>query len=76
MRVLLLLMCCSVGGTALGKASETIYAQELVNRMVSIHPDVAAIVMHVTPPKGAENVIIASNIGMKTLAPGMAGGKY
>src|SRR5260221_511130 len=63
MRVLWMLMCCTAGGTALGKASETIYAQELVNRMVSIHADVAAIVMHVTPPKGAENVIIASNIG-------------
>ena len=40
-----------------------IYAQELVDRMVAANPDLLVIVMHVTPPKGEQNVIIASNIG-------------
>jgi iron complex outermembrane receptor protein len=40
-----------------------IYAQELVDRMVAQHPDLRAVVMHVTPPKEATNVIIASSIG-------------
>ena len=40
-----------------------IYAQELVDRTVTLHPDLRAIVMHVTPPKTTGNVIIASNIG-------------
>ena len=40
-----------------------IYAQELVDRTVAQHPDLRAVVMHVTPPKAAGNVIIASSIG-------------
>ena len=40
-----------------------IYAQELVDRTVAQHPDLRAVVMHVTPPKGAGNVVIASSIG-------------
>lgn len=39
------------------------YAQELVDRTVAQHPDLRAVVMHVTPPNAADNVIIASNIG-------------
>lgn len=39
------------------------YAQELVDRTVAQHPDLRAVVMHVTPPNAAENVVIASNIG-------------
>ena len=39
------------------------YAQELVDRTVAANPDLLVVVMHVTPPKAAENVIIASNIG-------------
>ncbi|WP_233151870.1 hypothetical protein [Pelomonas sp. KK5] len=39
------------------------YAQELVDRTVAQHPDLRAVVMHVTPPKSATNVIIASSIG-------------
>jgi hypothetical protein len=39
------------------------YAQELVDRTVARNPDLLVVVMHVTPPKGAGNVIIASNIG-------------
>lgn len=40
-----------------------IYAQELVDRTVAQHPDLRAVVMHVTPPKAAGNVILASSIG-------------
>ena len=40
-----------------------IYAQELVDRTVAQHPDLRAVVMHVTPPNAATNVIIASSIG-------------
>jgi hypothetical protein len=40
-----------------------IYAQELVDRTVAQHPDLRAVVMHVTPPNSSGNVIIASSIG-------------
>lgn len=40
-----------------------IYAQELVDQTLATHPDIAIMAMHVTPPKQADNVIIASNIG-------------
>ena len=40
-----------------------IYAQELVDRTVAQHPDLRAVVMHVTPPNTTGNVIIASSIG-------------
>jgi hypothetical protein len=39
------------------------YAQELVDRTVAANPDLLVVVMHVTPPKSPDNVIIASNIG-------------
>ena len=39
------------------------YAQALVERTVAAHTDLAVLALHVTPPKSAENVIIASNIG-------------
>jgi outer membrane protein assembly factor BamB len=39
------------------------YAQELVDRTLATHPDIAIMAMHVTPPKQTDNVIIASNIG-------------
>src|ERR1700686_2541451 len=39
------------------------YAQKLVDEALTKHPDVVILVMHVTPPGSAENVIVASNIG-------------
>ena len=39
------------------------YAQALVDRTVAAHPELAVLALHVTPPKSADNVIIASNIG-------------
>lgn len=40
-----------------------IYAQRLVDETIARHPEVVVLMMHVTPPKQADNVIIASNIG-------------
>lgn len=39
------------------------YAQQLVEETLAMHPDIAILAMHVTPPKQSDNVIIASNIG-------------
>jgi hypothetical protein len=39
------------------------YAQSLIDRTMAAHPDVIILAMHVTPPKGKDNVILASNIG-------------
>jgi hypothetical protein len=63
MRILQALLCLVLVGNAVGKPSTTIYAQELVNRVIANHPEVVVVAMHVSPPKGGENVIIASNIG-------------
>jgi hypothetical protein len=62
------ILCCTAAialplhaGSTL--APEKIYAQELVNQTVAKYPDLLVVAMHVTPPKGSQNVIIASNIG-------------
>jgi hypothetical protein len=39
------------------------YAQALIDRTLSRHPEVATLAMHVTPPNSTDNVIIASNFG-------------
>lgn len=39
------------------------YAQKLTQRTVAAHPDLLVMMIHATPPKGAYNVIIGSNIG-------------
>ena len=39
------------------------YAQELTERTVAAHPDILVMMIHATPPGGAHNVIIGSNIG-------------
>jgi len=39
------------------------YGQELVDETVASNPGLLVIVMHVTPPKSPDNIIIASNIG-------------
>jgi hypothetical protein len=49
--------------TAHAEIPVKIYAQELVDRVVAANPALLVAVMHVTPPKAAQNVIIASNIG-------------
>ena len=40
----------------------TRYAQALVDREIALHPDVAVLSMHVTPPKTKQNIIIAANV--------------
>lgn len=40
-----------------------IYAQKLVNQIISEYPDLLVVAMHVTPPNESENVVIASNVG-------------
>jgi hypothetical protein len=39
------------------------YGQELVDQVVARNSGILVVVMHVTPPKSPDNVIIASNIG-------------
>src|SRR5262245_41320775 len=39
------------------------YAQSLVDATLVRHPEVATLAMHVRPPNGTDNVIIASNFG-------------
>ena len=63
MRTLLILTALAMGTTAIGKPSDTIYAQELVNRLISNHPDVAAIALYVKRPESPDTSIIASNNG-------------
>lgn len=53
----------SIGSAHADDAAKKIYAQELVDQTVAKHPDVAAIEMHVTPPKAADNIVIAAYKG-------------
>jgi hypothetical protein len=39
------------------------YAQRLVEETMVQHPELLILVMHVTPPNGKENIIVASSIG-------------
>lgn len=39
------------------------YAQKLTEKTVAAHPDLLVMMIHATPPHGAYNVIIGSNIG-------------
>jgi hypothetical protein len=48
---------------ASGRLSTKIYGQQLVDEVLTRHPEVLLIGLHVTPPGEADNVIIASNFG-------------
>ena len=63
MRIFLFLIMCAFASAAGAAPSSKTYAQELVDRTTAKYPEVLVIAMHVKPPKGAENIIIASNIG-------------
>jgi hypothetical protein len=63
LRKLLTLIFCAFASIASAAPSSKTYAQELVDRMIEKYPDVLVMAVHVTPPKQAENIIIASNIG-------------
>lgn len=39
------------------------YAQKLTERTIAAHPDILVMMIHATPPNGAHNVVIGSNIG-------------
>ncbi len=44
-------------------ATTKTHAQKLVDDLLSKHPDVITLALHVTPPKGKDNIIVASNFG-------------
>ena len=44
-------------------ATTKTHAQKLVDDALSRHPEVIELAVHVTPPKGKENIILASNFG-------------
>jgi hypothetical protein len=65
--VISLLLAVAVGSPVAAAQPPTIpakiYAQQLVDETVAEHPELLVVAMHVTPPKGSDNVIIASNVG-------------
>ena len=54
-----------LGGASTAASSGRIVAQILVDELAARHPDLVRIGMHVTPPQGSANRIIASNIAEK-----------
>ena len=44
-------------------ATTKTHAQKLVDDTLKKHPEVIVLAMHVTPPKGKDNIILASNFG-------------
>ncbi|MDB5043059.1 MAG: TonB-dependent siderophore receptor [Candidatus Eremiobacteraeota bacterium] len=59
----LLLLAAAPAAPANAQIPTKIYAQQLVDETVAKNPELLVVVMHVTPPKSAESVIVASNIG-------------
>jgi iron complex outermembrane receptor protein len=49
-------------GAALAQSAPQSYAEVLVQRTLSGHPELNAVTFHVQPPNGPDNIIIASNI--------------
>ncbi len=62
-RYAMLLATALLAPPLLAQTPAETYAQHLVDQSLAAHPDIAIMAMHVTPPKQADNVIIASNIG-------------
>jgi len=60
-RIAFLLLVAAMALPLSAQPSTKTYAQELVDKAVERHPELLTLVMHVTPPKSSENVIIASN---------------
>lgn len=57
---------CLAAAAALPAAAQTAYsiqAQQLLDSTLARHPEVTVMALHVTPPQGKDNIIIASNIG-------------
>lgn len=59
----LLLSAVTASLPASAQPTYLIYAQKLVDTAIARHPELTVLALHVTPPNGADNVIIASNIG-------------
>jgi hypothetical protein len=60
---LFLLLAAASALPANAQIPTKIYAQQLVDDTVAKNPELLVIVVHVAPPKSAETVVIASNIG-------------
>jgi hypothetical protein len=58
-----LLLAAVVAAPAGAQIPTKIYAQQLVDETVAEVPGMLVMAFHVTPPKSADNVIVASNIG-------------
>jgi len=57
-----IVMAASMVAVVHAQASGPTYAQYLTAQALAHHPEVLGLTMHVTPPGGADNVIIASNV--------------
>jgi iron complex outermembrane receptor protein len=58
---LILAGACALPATA--QTAYSIYAQQLLDATLARHPEVTVMALHVTPPHGKDNIIVASNIG-------------
>ncbi|WP_347260108.1 hypothetical protein [Rudaea sp.] len=62
-RIAALLVAFAAASAQAADAPHRIYAQELVDRAVAGHPDIAKVEIHAMPPKSADNVVIAAYNG-------------
>lgn len=62
-RIAVLMLVASIALPLSAQMPDRIVAQQLVEEALAKHPEMATLVMHVTPPDGSDNIIIASNIG-------------
>jgi hypothetical protein len=63
-RTVVLLMAFAVGASAqAADAAKKVYAQELVEKAVAGHPEIAEVEIHATPPKSVDNIVIAAYNG-------------
>lgn len=60
---IIVLAAASVASAHAAEPAKKTYAQELVEKIAASNPSVVAVEMHVTPPKSADNVVIASTHG-------------
>jgi hypothetical protein len=58
-----LLLASLLAMPLLAENPNKIFAQKLVDQAIARHPELVVLMMHVTPPGKADNVVIASNIG-------------
>ncbi len=54
-----------LSGSKSSARQESILAQRLVNELAAKHPELVRIGLHLTPPNGPDNVIVASNVAAK-----------